>query len=299
MEPKMAMELILKNDNFMKENARVKTVICDEDAATINSLRREGSHQIEKWSDLNHSNKSMTTHLYELKMNKVVIDYFSKLFMLTIRQNKDDSTGVQSALLSVVPHAYGEHDNCGDWCKFDKDDPEYKHRHLPKGKDVQDKGERASIEQIFERYAQNAEKLAPCGSTQKNESFNHKLTRRHPKNKSLCGSHSFEINLLMTAAEQNEGSAYLLQLYTKMGYPHESYSAKFKERKDDVAEKRVIKCAQPEYKKNRNERKKQRRSKETNKERREGVSYKSNCGLYNVETLVSHCVKQGNCSHCY
>lgn len=30
------------------------------------------------------------------------------------------------ALQSVVPHAFGEHQMCGDWCSYQKNQTEYK-----------------------------------------------------------------------------------------------------------------------------------------------------------------------------
>ena len=49
-----------------------------------------------------------------------------------LNQNKGNQEGVHNAILNIVPHAYGEHGQCGDWCKFQKD-PSSKYKSLPHG----------------------------------------------------------------------------------------------------------------------------------------------------------------------
>ena len=50
----------------------------------------------------------------------------------------------------MVPHAYGDHSSCGNWCGYLKNPASYKHRGLPHGKDLTDKSLRQSLEKIIE-----------------------------------------------------------------------------------------------------------------------------------------------------
>ena len=57
MEPHMAVELLTNNSLFKQENVYISTVIGDDDSSTISAVRREASHQVDKWSDYNHTLK--------------------------------------------------------------------------------------------------------------------------------------------------------------------------------------------------------------------------------------------------
>ncbi|PFX12166.1 hypothetical protein AWC38_SpisGene23917 [Stylophora pistillata] len=67
-----------------------------------------------------------------------------------LKQNKVDEKGVQNGLKSIVPHAYGDHSSCGNWCGYLKNPASYKHRGLPHGKDLMNKSLRQSLEKIIE-----------------------------------------------------------------------------------------------------------------------------------------------------
>jgi len=66
---------------------------------------------------------------------------------------------------NIVKHAYGEHEDClkwgGTWCKFNEDPENYTHKGLPNGKPLSKVELRGLLSSIFERFAKNAEKLAP------------------------------------------------------------------------------------------------------------------------------------------
>ena len=300
MEPSMAVELVVQNPMLAEEGVRVENVISDEDAASTNDIRRNASWKITKWSDLNHSKKSMTSNMWELKLDTKIIDYFAKSFMLAITQNKDNPEAVKDTILSVVPHAYGEHDKCSQSFKCRLNTSEYKHKNLPNGSHLTDVAIRPKLEAVFEKHAKNSVQLAPCGSTQKNESFNHLLTKRHPKNKSYCATLAFPIRLYMSAAEQNIGSRYILDLYTELNHPETTFTVKHRTQKDVAAEKRRTVCATSKFKKHRNDKKRKRTSKNAISERREGVSYQRDCGLSNVgNSLDVNCNKLSNAQYIY
>lgn len=115
MEAYMAVEIFNKNPLFKQEHVEIRTLIGDEDSCTIASVRKEAAYDVEKWSDYNHIKKSFTSNLYTMKLSTTLIDYFGKNFAIAIKQNKGDAAQIQQALLGIVPHAYGDHSQCGDW----------------------------------------------------------------------------------------------------------------------------------------------------------------------------------------
>jgi len=48
MEPDMAVQLVAKNEDLLKENVRIDTFIGDDDCSTIGQLRRELDYHIKK-----------------------------------------------------------------------------------------------------------------------------------------------------------------------------------------------------------------------------------------------------------
>jgi len=67
MEPKAAVELILRNPDLEEGGVRVSTLIGDKDSSTLSALRTNSSHPIKKIIDMNHNTKSVNNKLYKLK----------------------------------------------------------------------------------------------------------------------------------------------------------------------------------------------------------------------------------------
>ena len=80
----------------------------------------------------------------------MVIRYFQWCFGYALKQKKDDEESVRNGLKSIVPHAYDDHSSFDNWCGYLKNPASYKHRGLPHGKDLTDKGLRQSVEKIIE-----------------------------------------------------------------------------------------------------------------------------------------------------
>lgn len=153
------------------KNAVVSVLVEDDDSSTISKVRKNIEHEVEKWSDVVNAKRSFGSSLYSIKtenrgLTDMVIQYFQQCFGYALKQNKDDEEGVRNGLKSIVPHAYGDHSSCGNWCGYLKNPASYKHRGLPHGKDLMDKSLRQSLEKIIVVYASNAKKLAPLGSSQ-------------------------------------------------------------------------------------------------------------------------------------
>lgn len=86
----------------------------DDDSTTESHLQTLVNYDIEKWSDINHTSRTLGSRLYAAK-NKVegltstVIAYIQKCFTYCIKQNKNDPTSLLDVLSSIVPHAFGQH----------------------------------------------------------------------------------------------------------------------------------------------------------------------------------------------
>ncbi|CAH3157129.1 unnamed protein product [Pocillopora meandrina] len=105
-----------------EKNAVVSVLVGDEDSSTICKVRKNVEHEVEKWSDVVHAKRSFGSSLYSIKtqnksLTDMVIQYFQQCFGYTLRQNMDDK-GVQNGLKSIMPHAYGDHSSCGNWCGY-------------------------------------------------------------------------------------------------------------------------------------------------------------------------------------
>jgi len=67
-------------------------------------------------------------------LSKTVIGYLEKSFAYALYQNKNDETGLKSALEAIVPHAFGDHTLCSKtWCGYHREPKTYKHTDLPNG----------------------------------------------------------------------------------------------------------------------------------------------------------------------
>ena len=108
-----------------------------------------------KWSDINHVVRILSKLLYEAKttnfgtkndrLTDQVRENIVKSFRIALMENKGDAEGMQLEITSVVPHAFGEHDSSGKWCKFQEDPAACRSKHLPGGRSLQGDGLRKSI----------------------------------------------------------------------------------------------------------------------------------------------------------
>ena len=67
-----------------------------------------------------------------------VIGHFEKYFICAVKQNKGKPADVKKVLLNVVPHSYGEHESCGEWCGYVINPERHKHAPSPYGRDLTD-----------------------------------------------------------------------------------------------------------------------------------------------------------------
>lgn len=251
MESHMAIELVCKNPLLSEANVRIGVFIADDDASSISAIQRESTHKIEKWSDINHATKSFTNALYNLHLPKKVIEYLSKCFACAVKINKGNALAVESALLNIVPHAFGEHANCGNWCRAHDTNEKYVYKGLPNGQPLSDAELRVALTNLLSRFAKNSQKLAPCGSTQCNEAFNNIVTTKHPKNRHYGRSESLNYRIAAAVCQMNMGPTFVSDVNKRLDLSPGKYTQQFREMKDQLKKEKSEKSKTPPIKRQR------------------------------------------------
>ena len=73
-------------NNAVKHGAQISILVGDNDSSTIKEVKESVQHDVDKWSDIGHAKRSMTTSLYSLQakhkgvLSNKVIDYLLKCF---------------------------------------------------------------------------------------------------------------------------------------------------------------------------------------------------------------------------
>ena len=168
---------MVKQTNQMDRNVLVKTVVGDEDAATIAKLRKEVNAEIEKKSDNNHVKNILGNELYgirkEYQLSVKTIKYLQKNFNYMCRQNGGNVQGIRKGLDAISRHPFNDHSFCdSSWCKH-IENHKGRFNRLPYGKPLPNTGGlQAKLKDILAKLKDQAEKLANLESTQINENFN-------------------------------------------------------------------------------------------------------------------------------
>lgn len=129
------------------------------------------SYQIEKWSDVNHLCRALASCLHSAKtkvkgLALAVIGYMQKCFTNCIKQNE---TLPFLGLLAIVPHAFGEHEKCKEWCWYNENPVNYcQLLALSREKELKGADLCSSIEGALKPFLteEAAKKLVPVGSSQ-------------------------------------------------------------------------------------------------------------------------------------
>lgn len=115
---------------------------------------------------------------------------------------------------------FGDHEHCGEWCRYSSIREEYRHVGLPNRKPLTDPQLKSELMSIFTRVANNSDKLAPCGSSQGNESFNNSVASKTSKCKYYAGSESLNYRVAAAVSQKNIGVIYIQQVisysYTRL-----------------------------------------------------------------------------------
>ena len=108
---------------------------------------------------------------------------------------------------------FGEHNECGSWCGYNKNQDSYFHKNLPHGKDLSSDALRKELQVIFSAYGDNSNKLAQQGSSQVNESFNQMVASKAPKSLHLSSSESRSQRVAAAVCEKNIGPSYVPSVF--------------------------------------------------------------------------------------
>ena len=80
-----------------------------------------------------------------------------------------------------------------------KENPSAKYKSLPHGRALHGSSLKAELTSVFSLFAENADKLAPCGITLANESFNNSVASKAPKARHYSGSESLDYRVDVAA----------------------------------------------------------------------------------------------------
>ena len=284
-----AMEAAVAVDLFRKEEYSV--LIGDDDSTVISKLREEVASEIEKWSDVNHATCTMTKALYEGrgtnfgpdsdKLTDKVIEHVKTCFSYAVHQNRNNPAGLSSAIKAIVPHSFGDHAQCGVWCRYREDPEGYRHSTLPGGRDLKGEGLRQFLTDVLSPFAKEeiARKLAPVGSTQRNECLNSLVGTKNPKKRFYGGSESSDFRTAAAVVQFNEGYEYLSQVESKISTTAGENLSNYVESMQRKHQRSATRKRTMSTKRKRKERKMKRNVRQTRAERSEGTMYSSGIGL--------------------
>ena len=168
-----------------ENQVKYSAYIGDDDSTTLAELVKTTPYKLQKFSDIIHIKRSLSTRLYNLSqrakfqncsvLSQKVINYLLKCFSYCVNQNKNDTSALSTAISAIVPHAFGDHKECDtSWCRYNQDPAGYTHRELPYGKNLHGEQLRQALENILSEYTTDIvlNKLSPCYNSQRNKSLN-------------------------------------------------------------------------------------------------------------------------------
>lgn len=282
--------------NFLKrhhkKNVKFSSYVGDDDSTTLAELVKQTPYQLQKYSDIIHMKRSLSTHLYNLSqrnkfsncsiLSQKVINYLVKCFSYCVHQNKNNKSELTKHLKCIVPHAFGDHSNCDQsWCRFYTNPETYHHNELPYGKDLHGVELKNALTQIFEEYTTDVvlEKLTPCLNSQRNESLNGTIGSKNIKIRYYGDSSSSDFRLACGIAQRNEGHQYVSKTLTELGIDPGEQCVEHHKMLDRKQEKDNNRKATAEFKLRRRTLYNKKTTKQARKELAEQPSYQSNIGL--------------------
>ncbi|XP_068732248.1 uncharacterized protein [Montipora capricornis] len=289
MEPASAVEMF---NNAPKQKVKYAFYTGDDDSTTEAHIRQKVSYGVEKFSDIIHMKRSLTTRLYYLSHNtkfanssilsQKVINYVVKCFSYGVAQNKGNAKAIQKAINCIVPHAFGDHKNCDNkWCRFMQDPASYKHHDLPYGKDLFGDKLRSALENIFSDYCTDAvaDKLAPMTNSQRNETLNSVVGSKNPKIRFYGGSESNDFRVACGVAQTNLRYGYVSQTLEALNIEPGKYCTEYNDRMTTKVLQDKIRKSTVDFKRRISQLNSQKCSQTARKEAQEGKTYETGIGL--------------------
>ncbi|CAB4007536.1 Hypothetical predicted protein, partial [Paramuricea clavata] len=201
MEPDVACELW---NAAPKQNLKFSTYVGDDDTTTLNHLNQNVPYGVEKWSDIVHAKRSLTTRLYNLSS----------------RSKNKDVESLQKALKCIVSHTFGDHKNGKDtWCGFKKEPLTYKHKDLPHHKDLQGEQLKSALTSLLDEYTTETvvKKLVPFANSQRNEALNSIVGSKNSKIRFYGSSENSDFRVACAVTQKNIGYSYIDSTLNHLG----------------------------------------------------------------------------------
>ncbi|MEW8547077.1 MAG: 3'-5' exonuclease [Candidatus Thiodiazotropha sp.] len=179
---------------------------------------------------------------------------------------------------------YGQHDTCGEWCRFGKM-KDYKHSGLPRGSDLTDTLLRTELENVIQTYVEQAQKLITTGDSQANESLNNSAWSKAPKTRNYTGSESFSFRIAAAVCQFNDGKKYVGKVLDTANLTPQKLTQEHNDKEDRLRQYAKTYKKVRKNKRRRIELRKERTSKQISAELREGTTYATNCANVDEEKL--------------
>ncbi|XP_024880084.1 uncharacterized protein LOC112459940 [Temnothorax curvispinosus] len=167
---------------------------------------------------------------------------------------------------------------CGTWCEA-KDNPEYVFKSLPKGKPLFSKSLQTALYGVLMEFTSRVLKVAPGGSSQLNESFNHMVATRAPKSKHYASSRSILLRVAAAVCQKNFGAKHIIDVRVEAGLPPGTIAEEYCLRREVLQRAIAVKRTTLEAKRRRCYLKNKRQRITIARESREGITYQSGMGL--------------------
>lgn len=267
------------------KGARVTVLVGDEDSSTMAKVRELVPWQVLKVIDVVHAKKNFGGALFAVRLKLLtpkVIEYLKDCFSYALHQNRDRPLQVKAAILNIPNHVFNEHENCGSWCRFQREPETYQHRRLPEiwaGSADMKLALRNAITTVCEKFASKAQSLAPCLSSNTNESFNFVVTTFSPKSRHYAGTLSVDRRIDGAVLQKNQGVQYILGVNKELNLSPGEHTIKNRMAVAAAKKRKSEKSKLPEEKIKRRKNLIAAINDQLRKESTEGVSYESAMGF--------------------
>lgn len=285
---------MLHSETLKEANVKVTVLVGDEDSSTAAAIREEFGDECKKASDLMHTQKVLSKDLYLVKAMHSVLDAAAITYLVAtvgtvVKKNKDKPDDLLIDIKNIPEHTFNNHKDCGSWCKF-KEDPEgYKCKYLKRSLGEVGCDLYLEVCRVFQKVILSVPRLAPCGSTQCNESFNNTVASKAVKSRHYGNSDSLINRVNAATLQWNEGVSYPTMVFTELNLSpgNTKYKIALNRKRRLEAQRRK----NPDCKRRRKLNILARNAKTVRQEETEGETYRSGMGLdpenkENVENSV-------------
>lgn len=256
MEADLAVQLVTNSSILKDKNAEVGIYVGDDNSCAIKKVREYSEPEVVKLSDVNHTSKGVTKHMFLLQkrhkeLTKDTIDYLHKCFTYAVAQNKAHVDEMAHAIRQIPKHAFNDHDGCGIWCRYKGNEKNYEHQTIVGG--FQSSSLLKDLTELFEKLADNCAKFAHGKSSQLNENVNQIMASKCLKSRCYSTRESADFRFASAIATKNLGDAYIDRVTEKMNLSSntQNFYAHLK-RKQKICEKRKIYIKSKKFKSQRN-----------------------------------------------